>query len=197
MSGAAHTDRCFSAPATASRPWARTTCVRAGTCEVEDCAGGACEIEDKTAEYNSAVGACPLQPSSVPVTVTATSASAVTVQFYQNFKDSSISWISVDCIDPDDPENQNGDPTGSDPGNPTCSACCPKTEEVDPGLFLTRRCMCRSGTATVAVYVHDGQIGSGYQPLDYAVPGHCSPSNDQGKKCRFVYEIPCGCGVWP
>ena len=156
---------------------------------------GPCEIEDKSATYNSGVGLCPLQPSSMPITVANASTSAVTLEFHQNWKDSPISWVSVDCIDPSDAENLDGDPTGTDSTNPTCGACCPKTEGVAPGLFLTRTCMCKNGTSTVAVYTHDGQIGKDYGPLDYDVPSHCSPSNDPGKKCRFVYEIPCGCGM--
>ena len=148
--------------------------------------------------YNTGIGECPLLPSSMPITIVEASATIVTMDFYQLWKTSKISWISTDCVDPSNPNRQDGNPTGSEPSNPTCNNCCPKMEEISHGVFSRRSCMCKNGHATVAMYVHDGQIGRRYRPLDYPVPAHCSPSADTGKKCRFVYNVPCAnaqCGM--
>ena len=150
---------------------------------------GPCNIEDLT------VGVCPMSPPSLPIRIIdQASASSVTLQFLQNFKSTPLSWIATDCINPYEPMNQDGDPTGTDSGNPTCSDCCPKREDVIPGILYQRVCLCKDGYATVAVYIHDGGIADS-GPLDYPVPSHCQPSSDASKKCRFLYKIPCGCGV--
>ena len=154
---------------------------------------GICHVEDDTNAYNTVVGQCPLQPTSQPISVVQCSASALTVEFSQTFKSTAVSWIATDCIDPADPTNQNANPT--DPSNPTCSGCCSKRETVASNSTWQRTCRCKDGYATVAMYVHDGQIGADYGPLDDPVPSHCNPSSDTGQKCRFVYKISCENGT--
>ena len=166
------------------------------SCALHHPFAGACDVQDLTSGYNSRCGKCPLVPERLPIKVVdQVSEAAVTLQFDQSFKRDKLSWISTDCVNPDG-DNQDGDPTGTDSGNPTCMSCCPKRQDVDNGLIdqYQRKCKCEDGFATVAVYLHDGDIGN-YGPLDYPVPAHCKPSSDQDKKCRFVYKIPCGCGV--
>ena len=149
-------------------------------------------IEDLTGAYNSGAGQCPLQPRSPPVRVVRASASAVTLEFSQNFQTKTVSQIATNCIDPSDPTHRDGDPTGADPRVPTCGSCCPKRSGVKADSIWRRNCSCEGGFATVAVYVRDAQIGAGYGPLDYPVPDHCGLSKDAGSKCRLVYRVPCG-----
>ena len=156
---------------------------------------GRCHMKDVTASHHPEVRACPMRPILTPISVNQSLPSTVLVEFLQLHKRGSVSWMAMDCIDPTNPERQEGDPSGSDPTNPTCSDCCLSHRNIPLGRIpgSRRSCMCTQGYATVAVYVHDQQVYGSYGPLAPPVPDHCRLPADSMNTCRFVYRIPCGC----
>ena len=162
-------------------------------CEAPDQLGGyGCMIEDVTPFHNTDAGLCPVLPPSLPINVKASTEGKVTVDVFQFFVEKPLSWMAIDCIDPNATDT-DGDPTGSQPGNPTCNDCCSTEESMLPLTHATRTCMCKDGFAMVAVYIHDSAVDGAYGPISPPIPGHCGAPQSPGNGCRFVYKIPCGC----
>ena len=138
---------------------------------------------------------CPLQPIFTPINVNQSSSAMVVIEFLQLYKRGNISWMAMDCVDPSETYGQEGDPSGTNLTNPTCSDCCHAQENVPLGPIPSsqRTCLCMQGFATVTMYVHDRQVPEGYGPLIPPIPDRCTPPADAANTCRFVYQIPCGC----
>ena len=68
------------------------------------------------------------------------------------------------------------------------SVTCPKVNEVSDGVG-PYTAQCEGGSADVYVYVHDGKNSRTEDNAD--VPDTCEPSQDQGKKVDYKFNVPC------